>query len=102
MTRVEKYRRYRNEISNMKFENFTEKDKTAMEVQKIHKFESSNRLNYDQLMLVHESLDEGESNLKRKKGIVLTKYNIFYFSIFLFFVIILTVSLILVGIKLWG
>ena len=36
MTRVEKYRRYRQEISNMKFETFSEKREVAKQVDKVH------------------------------------------------------------------
>jgi len=102
MTRVEKYRRYRNEISNMKFETFTHKKEVAKEIEKIHYDTTGNKLNYEQVMIVHELFDEGEVNFKRKKIIGLTKYEIFYFIIALFIVIIMIVSLVLVGIKLWG
>ena len=101
MTRTEKYRQYRNEIANMKFDSFSEKEQTAKEIEKVQYSGSGRKLNYEQVMVVHELMDDGEVNFKRKKYIGLTKYEIFYFLIATLFVIILVVSLILVGTKLW-
>ena len=102
MTRVEKYRQYREDISNMKFETFTQKGEVAKQVGKMSANRDSNKLNYDQVMIIQDELDGGEINIKRKPFIKLTKYEIFYYSIALFFIIAIIVSLILVGIKLWG
>lgn len=101
MTRVEKYRRYRDEISNMKLGDFSEKEETAMQIEKNRFAGGDEKLNYEQVMVVHELMNEGEVNFKRKKFIGLTKYEIFYFLIAILFVIILIVLTILVGIKLW-
>ena len=102
MTRVEKYRQYREDISNMKFETFTQKGEVAKQVGKMHANRDSNKLNYDQVMVIQDEFDGGEVNFKRKRFIGLTKYEIFYYSIALIFIIAIIVSLILVGIKLWG
>ena len=102
MTRVEKYHRYRIEIANMKFETLTTKNKVSKEVEKIHNPNLGNKLNYEQVMNVHEAYDESDTKLKRKRLICLTKYEIFYYSIALLFIVAIIVSLILVGIKLWG
>lgn len=101
MTRVEKYRRYRNEISNMKFDTFSEKKEVAKEVGKVHSDAYSSKLNYEQVMLVQEAIGEEQVNFKRKKFIGLTKYEIFYFVISIVLVIILLVLVILTGIKVW-
>ena len=101
MTRIEKYREYRKEISNMNFESLTEKNKTAKQVENIHSGNLSNKLSYEKLMIVHESLDEGEVSFKRKKYFHLTKYEIFYFLIAFIVIIIFTILLIFVGIKTW-
>ena len=104
MTRVEKYRRYRNEISNMKFEKFSTTKEAAKEIEKIQGYRSSNKLNYEQVMIIHELFEneEKEVNFKRKKYFGLTKYEIFYYSLGLALALIFIVSLILVGIKMWG
>lgn len=102
MTRVEKYRQYREEISNMKFETFTQKGEVAKQIGKMHSNKDSNKLNYDQVMIIQDELDSGDVDFKRKRFIGLTKYEIFYYSIALLFIVAIIVSLILVGIKLWG
>ena len=101
MTRTEKYRAYRNEISNMKFDTFSPKKEVAKKVTNVRSEAYGSKLNYEDVMLVQESLEHEEVNFKRKKLIGLTKYEIFYFLIFIFFVIILTILLVVTGIKLW-
>ena len=101
MTRVEKYRRYRQEISNMKFESFSQKREVAKEVDKLSGNRQSNRLNYDEVMTVNESFDEGEFKFKKRRLINLTKYEIFYFLIAFGIIAILVIGLIITGIKLW-
>ena len=101
MTRTEKYRAYRNEISNMKFDTFSPKKEVAKKVTNVHSESYGSKIKYEDVMLVQESLGHEEVNFKRKKLIGLTKYEIFYFLIFIVFVIILTTLVILTGIKLW-
>ena len=101
MTRTEKYRQYRKEIANMKFESFSEKNETSKKIENIHGNFSSNKLNYEEVMIVQESIADKSVNFKRKKFFSLTKYEIFYFLIVLGVVIILSVLLVLTGIKLW-
>ena len=101
MTRVEKYRRYRQEISNMKFETFSQKRVVAKEVDKLNGNRQSNRLNYDEVMIVNESFDEGEIKFTKRRLINLTKYEIFYFLIAFGIIAILVIGLIITGIKLW-
>lgn len=100
MTRTEKYRQYRNEISNMKFDTFSPKKEVAKEVGKVHSETYGSKLQYEDVMLVQEYLGHDEVNFKRKKLIGLTKYEIFYFLIFFIFVIILLVFVIITGLKL--
>ena len=101
MTRVEKYRRYRQEISNMKFETFSQKREVAKEIDKLNVSRQSNRLNYEDVMMVNESFDEGEIKFRKRRLINLTKYEIFYFLIAFVIIAILVTGLILTGIKLW-
>ena len=102
MTRIEKYRQYREEIANMKFDPLSEKDVTAKKVEDVHGKASNNTLNYEQVMSVQDSIIGKEVTFKRKKYFRLTKYEIFYFLIAFIVVIILSVLLVLTGIKLWG
>jgi len=101
MTRTEKYRAYRNEIKNMKFDTPTSKDEVSKEVDKVHSSFRDSKLNYDEVMLIQEAVNGEEVNFKRKKYIGLTKYEIFYLSSFVIVTIILIVLLILTGYKLW-
>ena len=102
MTRTEKFRAYRNEIKNMKFDTPTSKIEVSKEVDKVHSSFHGSKLNYDDVMLIQEEVNGEEVNFKRKKYIGLTKYEILYFLVLLFVVIILSVLLVLTGIKLWG
>ena len=101
MTRVEKYRRYRQEISNMKFETFTKKRKVAQEVDKLNENKQSNLLNYEEVMIVNESFDESEIKFKKRRLIYLTKYEIFYLIIAFGIIAILVLGLIITGTKVW-
>ena len=101
MTRVEKYRRYRQEISNMKFETFSEKREVAEQVDKVHDTSLGNKLNYEQVMAVNESLSQGETKFKKIRLINLTKYEIFYYLIAFGIIAILVAGLIVTGILTW-
>ena len=102
MTRFEKYRAYRNEISNMKLESLSSKEEVSKEVDKVHSDLGGSKLNYEQVSLVHELVTDEKVNFKRKKYIGLTKYEIFYFAFFLVVVIILVIFLVISGSKMWG
>ena len=101
MTRVEKYRRYRQEISNMKFETFSEKREVAKEVNKVHDARNGNKLNYEQVMAVNETFDNGEIKFKKRRLINLTKYEIFYYLIAFGIIAILVIALVITGIHTW-
>jgi len=101
MTRVEKYRNYRNEIANKNFETFSKKKETAKHIERLSVNNSEKKLNYEQVMNVYETLDDGTIKAKKKPLIRLTKYEIFYFLIAIFFILIMISALIIVGIKLW-
>jgi len=102
MTRVEKYRRYRNEISNMKFETFTQKREASDTIDKLHDKRLGNKLNYEQVMIVNEVFDEGEvTKFKKRRLINLTKYELLYFLIAIIIILLLTLGLVISGIKLW-
>ena len=101
MTRVEKYRRYRQEISNMKFETFSEKKEVAEQVDKVHNSKVGNKMNYEDVMTINESFDNGEVKFKKRRLINLTKYEIFYYLIAFGIIAILVVGLVISGTLTW-
>ena len=101
MTRTEKYRQYREEISNMKFETFTKKSEASNTVEKLHSSKLGNKLNYEQVMEANEVFNEGDVKFKKRRLINLTKYEIFYYLIAFIIIAILVTGLIISGIKLW-
>ena len=62
MTRVEKYRRYREEISNMKFDSFSVKREATSKFDQ----SSDNLLDYEKVMDIHEIYNNGEIQFKKK------------------------------------
>ena len=102
MTRTEKYRRYRNEILNMKFETFTVKREASETLDKLHDNRLGNKLNYEQVMTANEVFNEGDVKFKKRRCINLTKYEIFYYLIAALVIAGLVAGLIISGIKLWG
>ena len=102
MTRVEKYRRYREEISNMKFENFTQKKEASGQVEKIRNTDFESKLNYDEVMEIHEVYEENDEKVKKTKFMPLTKYEIVYSLIAILLFVIILLALIFTGRKIWG
>lgn len=102
MTRVEKYRRYREEISNMKFESFTQKKEASEQVEKKHKSDFGSKLNYEEVMEIHEVYEENEEKSKKIKLIPFTKYEIIYSVIAILLFVIILLALIFTGKKIWG
>ena len=102
MTRTEKYRQYREEISNMKFESFTQKREASDTIDKLHNKHLGNKMNFNDVMTANEVLDTREVKIKKRRLINLTKYEIFYFLIALGIITILVLGLIISGLNLWG
>ena len=102
MTRTEKYRQYREEISNMKFETFSQKREASETIEKLHDTRSGKKLNYSQVMEANEIFEQGEVKFKRRRQINLTKYEIFYYLIAATVFVALVVGLIVSGVILWG
>ena len=101
MTRTEKYRQYREEISNMKFETFSQKREASETIEKLHDTRSGKKLNYSQVMEANEIFDQGEVKFKRRRQINLTKYEIFYYLIAFGIIAILVIGLVISGTILW-
>lgn len=102
MTRVEKYRKYRREIANMKVDSFSSKKEALEQVEKIRETKSSSVYDYDDLMEVHEIYGKDVENIKSRKRIRVTKYQVCYLLIAIFIIAIIMIATILVGIKVWG
>ena len=98
MTRVEKYRRYREEISNMKFENFSVKREASHRVENLYGNRKEDKLNFEDIMVVQEVFEKGQIPEKNKRLINLTKYEIFYYLIAIIFVVIIIAAMIIVSI----
>ena len=97
MTRVEKYRKYREEISNMKFEDFSKKREASKQVEKIYASRVESKLNYEDVMVVHEVFDKTELKSNNKRLINLTKYEIFYFLIAIIFVVVIIATMVIIS-----
>ena len=102
MTRTEKYRQYREEISNMKFETFTQKREASDAIEKLNGKRNSKKLNYEEVMEANEVFNEGEVQLKKRRIIKLTKYEIFYYLIACSLILLLVIGLIISGVSVWG
>ena len=101
MTRTEKYRQYREEISNMKFESFTQKREASDTIDKLHNKHLGNKMNFNDVMTANEVLDTSEVKFKKRRLINLTKYEIFYYLIAFGIIAILVAGLIVTGILTW-
>ena len=97
MTRVEKYRQYREEISNMKFEDFSQKREASKQVEELYGNRVDEKLNFEDIMVVHEVFDKTELKTKNKRLINLTKYEIFYYLIAIIFVVVIIAAMVIVS-----
>ena len=97
MTRVEKYRKYREEISNMKFEESSEKKEALKQVEKLYSSREDEKIRYEDLMVVHDVLDKTELKVNKKRLINLTKYEIFYCLIAIIFIVIIIAAMVIIS-----
>lgn len=102
MTRVEKYRKYRSEIANMKTSNFSSKKEAFDQVEKIHDEKSGSGYDYDNLMEVYDIYKTDDEDQKQKKAFKVNKYKLFYVLIAIFIIAIIIVLLVITGINIWG
>lgn len=101
MTRVEKYRRYREEISNMKIESFTSKKNAATQVERFQA-DGTSKLNLEQIMEVHEAYDNNDEVSKKKNPYKISRFETKIYVIAFSIIAIILIALILTGIKLRG
>lgn len=65
MTRVEKFHTYRQEIANMKVEEFSVKSETSKRISEITRIKSSSKLDYDEIMSPLELFEKGSNKNKK-------------------------------------
>lgn len=102
MTRVEKYRRYRQEIANMKFEDSSSKQKLVNDEIRKDSLYDNKLVGYESVMNVYDSYDTNGKNQKHKHSFRIRKDQVRYCLIAASVLTVLLVGIILVGIKIWG
>lgn len=100
MTRVEKYHRYREEISNMKVENFSTKKEVSSQIEKDDYH--TKVISYDKVMDIFDIYDTDATNKKHKRLFHLRKDQIIYCLIATIIILIILIPMIFIGIDLWG
>ena len=99
MTRVEKYRRYREEISNMKIESFSSKKEAADQVEKFQYDSTTKKLNLEQVMEVHEVYDNNEQVSKKTNHYQISSFEKKVYLIAFLLIAIILIALIFTGIN---
>ncbi|MBQ0009353.1 MAG: hypothetical protein KBS97_03675 [Firmicutes bacterium] len=100
MTRVEKYRRYREEIANMKFETSSSKKTMSQQIGRMVGNSDSSKLNYEQVLDIFDSYDPDAKNTKKRHHIKLRKSQIIYWSVASVIIIGLLIGIIIVASRL--
>lgn len=98
MTRVEKYRRYREEIANMKVEKFSSKHEAS---KKIGDVSSNSKVGYEDVMIVHNLYDENIEITPKKHHLHLRLDQILYVLIAFLIIAIILIGIIFTGMKIW-
>ena len=100
MTRVEKFRRYREEIANMKFETSSNKKTMSEEIGRMVGNREGSKLNYEQVLDIFDSYDPDAKNTKKRHHIKLRKNQIIYWSVASVVIIGLLIGIIVVAVNL--
>ena len=101
MTRVEKYRRYREEIANMKFESSSSKKTVSESVGKIRDINETSTLDYMEVLNAFEIYDTEGKETKKHHKFHIRKNQIIYCVIAFIVIVILILLIVLKGIDLW-
>lgn len=97
MTRVEKFRRYREEIANMKFETSSNKKVMSEQIGRMCGDNKNSKLNYEQVLDIFDSYDPDAKNTKNRHHIRLRKSQIIYWSIASVVILSLLIGIIIVA-----
>ena len=100
MTRVEKYRTYREEIANMKIENFSSKKVTSQKIERIRIDNDSAKLGYDEVLNAFDIYDTDAKKVKTKYRVHLRKAQIVYLVVATVVIVGLLIGVIITGTKL--
>lgn len=100
MTRVEKFRRYREEIANMKFETSSNKKTMSEEIGRMVGNREGSKLNYEQVLDIFDSYDPDAKNTKKRHHIKIRKNQIIYWSVASVVIIGLIIGIIVIAVNL--
>ena len=101
MTRVEKYRRYREEIANMKFESSSSRKTISEKIERIRGGNESSKLNYEQVLNVFGTYDS-DAKINKTRHFRLKKSQVIYWSIASVVILGLLIAIIVVACNMWG
>ena len=97
MTRVEKFRRYREEIANMKFETSSTKKTLSEKIERMCTVNDSQKLEYEQVLTAFGTYDPDAKDTKRKHHFRLRKNQIIYYSVAGVVILALLIAIIVVA-----
>lgn len=97
MTRVEKFRRYREEIANMKFESSSSKKTLSQTIERMCEDNDSPKLKYEQVLNVFDTYDPDAKDTKKRFHIKLRKSQVIYWSIASVIILGLLIGIIVVA-----
>ena len=100
MTRVEKFRRYREEIANMKFESSSSKKVMSEEIGRMCDNNESSKLNFEQVLDIFDTYDPDAKNTKRRRHIKLRKSQVIYWPVAAIVILGLLIGIIIVATRL--
>lgn len=100
MTRVEKYRTYREEIANMKIESFSSKKVVSQRIERICNDNESSKLGYDEVLKVFDVYDSDAKKVKKHINLRLKKSQIIYLLVATIVIVGLLIGVIVTGLKL--
>ena len=100
MTRVEKFRRYREEIANMKFENASSKKTISETIERMCDVNESSKLHYDQVLDVFDTYDPDAQETKKGIKIRFRKRQVIYYTVASIVILTLLISIIIVATRL--
>lgn len=100
MTRVEKYRTYREEIANMKFQSSSSKKTVSEKVGSLRNIYSGSKLQYEEVLNAYEVYDSDAKDVKKRRIIKLRKTQIIYLVIACSVVLGLLIGVIISGVNL--
>ena len=100
MTRVEKYRRYREEIANMKFESSSSKKTMSIKIGRMCDNNDSSKLNYEQVLNLFDTYDPDAKNTAKRHHIKLRKSQVIYWSIASVIILGLLIGIIITAVNL--